>query len=199
MSAVACSSDHSKIWGGLCHGSASLVTGGTPQHGLLCQEFPHWSTGTHLISTPRLFLLCSHSQGTATFSLSSIHGVHRQERERMCCPFPGLEPGKTHPKSFPSLAKAGISAVQSLFSTLFSIIPNSHGTEAALGMVPYHGPSQIKHTPFSPRQGSLRQDSGKKNKKIKTQTEMKESCRVSFAYLNKQIGTVSYPLALALL
>lgn len=33
-------------------GSASLVTGGTPECGLLCQDFPHWSTRTHLIPTP---------------------------------------------------------------------------------------------------------------------------------------------------
>lgn len=136
LSAVACSSDHPESWGGLCHGSASLVTGGTPERGLLCQEFPHWSTGTHLTSTPRLFLLCSHSQGTATFGLSSIRGVHRQERERTCCPFPGLEPGKTHPKSFPSLAKAGISAVQSLFFHFIFHHPQLSRDRTS----PWHGP-----------------------------------------------------------
>lgn len=50
----------------------------------------------------------------------------------------------------------------SVFCTLFSSIHNSQGTEGTLDRTPHRGPSQIKHTPFSPRQGSSKQDFGKK-------------------------------------
>lgn len=162
---------------------------GTPE--LFC----HGSTRTHLISMPWLLLpLLTLPRNSHVQPLKHPWCAQAGERKNVLS-FPRLEPGKTPPKSFPSLAKAGISAVQSLFSTLFSIISNSHGTEPALGMVPYHGPSQIKHTPFSPRQGSLKQDSGKKNKKKNpNKNEGELSCLIYiFEYANRgcflSIGT----------
>lgn len=45
----ACSSDHPRAGVG-CATAVPLWWLGTPERGLLCQDFPHWSTRTHLIS-----------------------------------------------------------------------------------------------------------------------------------------------------